>query len=90
MLNTVVGTSDMDDTVPYTEEELATLYPNPQLDVNERFIDQFIKVMCVCVLLVIVCPVCQCVHVFCLSVCTCVLFVSVYMCSVCQCMHVFC
>jgi len=39
-----VGTTDMDDTVPYTEEELAVLYPNPQLDANKQFIDQFIKV----------------------------------------------
>ncbi|XP_065885232.1 ectopic P granules protein 5 homolog isoform X2 [Dysidea avara] len=38
-----VGTTDVDDTVPYTEEELAALYPNPQLDANEQYIDQFIK-----------------------------------------------
>ena len=43
-----MGTTDVDDTVPYTEEELAALYPNPQLDANEQYIDQFIKVVCLC------------------------------------------
>lgn len=37
-------TTDIEDTVPYNEEELAALYPNPQLDANEQFIDYFIKV----------------------------------------------
>jgi len=39
-----VGTVVDEDTVPYSEEELAALYPNPQLDANEEFIDYFIKV----------------------------------------------
>ena len=51
----------MDDTVPYTEEELAALYPNPQLDANKQFIDQFIKV-CVCACVQCACDY-MCVHV---------------------------
>ena len=40
----IVGTTDIEDTVPYNEEELATLYPNAQLDANEQFIEYFIHV----------------------------------------------
>ena len=40
----IVETTDIEDAVPYNEEELAALYPNPQLDANEQFIDYFIKV----------------------------------------------
>ena len=44
LLLLTVGTTDMEDTVPYNEDELAALYPNPQLDANEQFIDYFIQV----------------------------------------------
>ena len=40
----IVEATDIEDTVPYNEEELAALYPNPQLEANEQFIDYFIKV----------------------------------------------
>ena len=40
----IVEVTDIEDTVPYNEEELAALYPNPQLEANEQFIDYFIKV----------------------------------------------
>lgn len=39
-----VGTTDIEDTMPYNEDELAALYPNPQLDANEQFIEYFIHV----------------------------------------------
>lgn len=39
--------------MPYNEEELAALCPNPQLDANEQFIDYFIKVtVVVCILII--------------------------------------
>ena len=40
----IVEATDIEDTVTYNEEELAALYPNPQLEANEQFIDYFIKV----------------------------------------------
>ena len=61
----------MEDLVPFTEEDLALLYPNPQLDAQPLFVDNFIKV-CVCV--------CVCVHA-CMDMHTCsfrVLFNSIY------------
>ena len=39
-----MGINDTEDTIPYNEEEVAALYPNPQLDANEEFIEYFIKV----------------------------------------------
>lgn len=44
LFSLIVGTIDVENTVPYNEEELAALYPNPQLDANTQFVDYFIKV----------------------------------------------
>lgn len=34
----------LEELTPYTEEDLSLLYPNPQLDANQFFIDNFVKV----------------------------------------------